>query len=132
IRDRTVTGVQTCALPIFAHLLLARIALQVGDSAGAEKETAESLARLECLQTPVLAYQAHLLEGQIAQARNHRQTARQAYLEAKRALETLRSRLQGEELKISFVKNRMEVYEALVDLFVSVDGTDISAEEAFG
>src|SRR5437660_7585147 len=117
---------------VLAHLLLGRIALQVGDSAGAEKETAESLARLECLQTPVLAYQAHLLEGQIAQARNHRQTARQAYLEARKALETLRSRLQGEELKISFVKNRMEVYEALVDLFVSGDRTDTSAEEAFG
>jgi len=117
---------------VLAHLLLGRIALQVGNSAGAETETAESLARLECLQTPVLAYQAHLLEGRIAQARNDRQRARQAYLEARKALETLRSRLQGEELKISFVKNRMEVYEALVDLFVSGDGTDTSAEEAFG
>src|SRR5437879_4445768 len=35
-------------------------------------------------------------------------------------------------VNISFIKNRMEVYEALVDLFVSGDGTDISAEEAFG
>src|SRR5207249_3601033 len=86
----------------------------------------------ECLQTPVLAYQAHLLEGQIAHARNDRQTAHQAYSEARKALETLRSRLQGEELKISFVKNRMQVYEALVDLYISGDGTDTSSEEAFG
>ncbi len=59
------------ALPgkaVLAHLLLARIALQVGDSAEAQRETEESLARLKGLQTPVLAYQAHLLEGQIAQA----------------------------------------------------------------
>src|SRR5437763_2796406 len=117
---------------VLAHLLLARIALQVGDSAEAEKETGESLARVECLQTPVLAYQAHLLEGQIAHARNDRQTAHQAYSEARKALETLRSRLQGEELKISFVKNRMQVYEALVDLYISGDGTDTSSEEAFG
>jgi CHAT domain-containing protein/tetratricopeptide (TPR) repeat protein len=115
---------------VLAHLLLARIALQVGDSAEAQRETAESLARLKRLETPVLAYQAHLLEGQIAQAGNDRVVARRAYLEARQALEALRSRLQGEELKISFVKNRMQVYEALVDLYVSGDGTDTSAEEA--
>ena len=116
---------------VLAHLLLARIALQVGDSAEAQEQTDESFARLNTLQTPVLAYQAHLLQGQIAQARNDRRAAHQAYLEARKSLETLRSRLQGEELKISFVKNRMQVYEALVDLYVSGDGTDTSAEEAF-
>ncbi len=116
---------------VLAHLLLARIALQVGDSAEAQKQTDESFARLNTLQTPVLAYQAHLLQGQIAQARNDRRAAHQAYLEARKSLETLRSRLQGEELKISFVKNRMQVYEALVDLYISGDGTDTSAEEAF-
>src|SRR5436853_1181723 len=121
------------ALPgkaVLAHLLLARIALQVGDSAEAHKQTNESLARLTGLQTPVLAYQAHLLEGQIAQARDDRAAAHQAYLEARKALEALRSRLQGEELKISFVKNRMQVYEALVDLYIAGDGTETSTEEA--
>ena len=115
---------------VLAHLLLARIALQVGDSAEAHKQTNESLARLAGLQTPVLAYQAHLLEGQIAQARNDRHAAHQAYLEARKALEALRSRLQGEELKISFGKNRMQVYEALVDLYIAGDGTETSTEEA--
>ena len=115
---------------VLAHLLLARIALQVGDSAEAQKETDQSLARLKGLQAPVFAYQAHLLEGQIAQARNDRPAAHTAYLEARKALEALRSRLQGEELKISFVKNRMQVYEALVDLYVAGDGSDTSTEEA--
>src|SRR5713101_5380130 len=115
---------------VLAHLLLARIALQVGDSEEAQKETDESLARLKGLQTPVLVYQARLLAGQIAQARNDRPAAHHAYLEARKALEALRSRLQGEELKISFVKNRMQVYEALVDLYIAGDGADTSAEEA--
>ena len=115
---------------VLAHLLLARIALRVGNSAEAQKQTNESLARLAGLQTPVLAYQAHLLEGQIAQARDDRAAAHQAYLEARKALEALRSRLQGEELKISFVKNRMQVYEALVDLYIAGDGTETSTEEA--
>jgi CHAT domain-containing protein len=113
-----------------AHLLLARIALQVGDAGEAQQETEKSLTRLKGVQTPVLAYQAHLLEGQIAHARNDRPAAHNAYLEARKALEALRSRLQGEELKISFVKNRMEVYEALVDWYIAGDGTDTSAEEA--
>lgn len=116
---------------VLAHLLLARIALAVEDFALAETETRVALARLAGLQTPVLAYQAHFLEGQIAQARGARQTAHRAYLEARKALETLRSRLQGEELKISFVKNRMQVYEALVDLYVSGQGAETSVEEAF-
>ncbi len=115
---------------VLAHLLLARIALQVGDSAEAQKETDECLARLKCLQAPVLAYQAQLLAGQIAQARNDLPAALHAYLEARKALEALRSRLQGEELKISFVKNRMQVYEALVDLYIAENGTGTSTEEA--
>jgi CHAT domain-containing protein len=121
------------ALPgkaVLAHLLLARIALQVGDPAEAQKETDESLARLEQLQTPVLAYQAHLLQGQLAQARNDRPAALQAFLVAKESLETMRSRLHGEELKISFLKNRMQVYESLVDLFIAGDGSDATTEEA--
>jgi len=115
---------------VLAHLLLARIALQVGDSAEARKETEESLARLTGLQTPVLAYQAHLLAGQLAHARNDRPAALQAYLEARKSLEALRSRLKGEELKISFVKNRMQVYEALVDLYIAGEKTQTSDEEA--
>jgi CHAT domain-containing protein len=115
---------------VLAHLLLARIALQVGDPAEAQKETDISLARLAQLETPVLAYQAHLLQGQLAQARNDRPAALRAFLEAKESLETMRSRLHGEELKISFLRNRMQVYEALLDLFISGDGSDATTEEA--
>jgi len=115
---------------VLAHLLLARIALQVEDPAEALKQTSESLARLKGVQSPVLSYQAHLLEGQIAQAGNKHPAAHAAYLEARKALEALRSRLQGEELKISFLKNRMQVYEALVDLYIAGDATTASAEEA--
>ncbi len=115
---------------VLTHLLLARIALQVADVGQAQKETDEALARLKAVETPMLAYQGHLLEGQIAQARNDRHAAHQAFLEARKALEALRSRLQGEELKISFLENRMQVYEALVNLYITGDRTDSSTEEA--
>src|SRR6266481_6809624 len=107
---------------VLAHLLLARIALQVGEPAVAESETDAALARIERLQVPVLAYEAHFLRGQLAFARGDRPAALAAYAEARKALEALRSRLHSEELKISFVKNRLQVYEALVDLHLS-DGT---------
>jgi CHAT domain-containing protein len=115
---------------VLAHLLLARIALQIGDPAEAQKETDESLSRLAQLQTPVLAYQAHLFQGQLAQARNDRPAALHAFLKAKESLETMRSRLHGEELKISFLKNRMQVYESLLGLFISGDGSDATTEDA--
>jgi len=116
---------------VLAHLLLARIAFQVGEAAVAEAETEAAVARIERLQAPVLAYQAHFLRGQLAQSRADRSAALAAYGEARRALETLRSRLHSEELKISFVKNRLQVYEALVDLHLSGETGETAAAEAF-
>jgi CHAT domain-containing protein/tetratricopeptide (TPR) repeat protein len=114
-----------------AHLLLARIAFQVGESVTAETETAAATARIERAQAPVLAYQAHFLRGQLAQSRGDRSAALAAYQAARKSLEALRSRLHSEELKISFVKNRLQVYEALVDLHLSGQQDRASAAEAF-
>ena len=114
-----------------ARLLLARIALQVGDLAMAEREAEAARAKLHSVQTPVLVYQTYFLLGQIASNREERSAALAAYQEARKALETLRAHLRGEELKISFVKNRMQVYEALVDLHLDGQGTDLPVDEAF-
>ncbi len=98
----------------------------------AAQETEAAIAKMKGLQTPVLAYQAHLLRGQLAQGRGDRGAAVEAYREACNSLETMRSRLHCEELKISFVKNRLQVFEALVDLHLSGQPGEISAAEAFG
>jgi CHAT domain-containing protein/tetratricopeptide (TPR) repeat protein len=114
-----------------AHLLLARIALQVGEFPIAQLETDAAIAKISGLQAPVLAYQTHFLRGQLAQTRGDRPAAYTAFQEARKSMEALRSRLHAEELKISFVKNRLQVYEALVDLHLSDDGGESSAAEAF-
>jgi CHAT domain-containing protein len=114
-----------------AHLLLARIALQVGELPVAQSETDAAAAKISGLQAPVLAYQTHFLRGQLAQTRGDRPSAYTAYQEARKSMEALRSRLHAEELKISFVKNRLQVYEALVDLHLSGDGGESSPAEAF-
>jgi CHAT domain-containing protein/Tfp pilus assembly protein PilF len=116
---------------VLSRLLLARIALQVGDLATAQSETQMAVMKLSNLQAPVLVYQSHLLLGQIARRQHERSAAYDAYREARKALEALRTRLQSEELKISFVKNRMQVYEGIVDLYLDAGNTEISVDEAF-
>jgi CHAT domain-containing protein/Tfp pilus assembly protein PilF len=116
---------------VLAHLLLARIALEVGDLGTAGSEGDAAVAKLSSVQTPMLLYQAHLVLGQISSSRGDRSAAYAAYQQARKTLETLRTRLQGEELKISFVKNRLQVYELLVDLYLDRQDAEISAGEAF-
>jgi CHAT domain-containing protein/Tfp pilus assembly protein PilF len=114
-----------------AHLLLGRIALQFGDLATAETETEAAMSKLDLLQAPVFFYQAHLLRGQIAHIRGERKTALQTYRDACKSLEMVRSRLHSEELKISFIKNRLQVYEALVELHLTGGEEETSTAEVF-
>jgi CHAT domain-containing protein/Tfp pilus assembly protein PilF len=122
---------------VLSRLLLARIALHLGDLAAAERDARAAISKVLTLQTPVLVYQAHLLLGQIAERDGDRAAAYTAYQEARKSLEALRTRLQSEELKISFVKNRMQVYESIVDLYLGAgDGQapgskPISVDEVF-
>jgi CHAT domain-containing protein/predicted negative regulator of RcsB-dependent stress response len=115
-----------------AHLLLARIAMHVGELEVAAKETEIAVGKIAGLQTPSLAYQAQMMQGQLAQGRGDSASALAAYREACKSLDTMRSRLHSEELKISFVKNRLQVYEALIELYLTGAAGEISAGEAFG
>jgi CHAT domain-containing protein len=117
---------------VLAHLLLARIALQAGDLALAKQEAETVIAKLWRVQTPELRYQAHFLLGQIAARRGDQAAALTGYQEARKALESLRTRLHTEELKISFVKNRLQVYDALVELYINGQAPQISVDQCFG
>src|SRR5258708_37036328 len=79
---------------------------------------------------PLLAYQAHFVMGQIEEAVNDLQQAQQHYRAATETLEILRGGVHGEELKISFVKNRLEVYENLVDLCLASSAAPGAQAEA--
>jgi CHAT domain-containing protein/tetratricopeptide (TPR) repeat protein len=117
---------------VVAYLLLARIALQFQDVAAAAKESESALAKVAAVEAPVLIYETNLLIAQTALRRGDKPAAYAALQEARRNLETIRTRLQREELKISFVRNRLEVYEALVALHFDNDSPQVPAEEAFG
>ncbi len=117
---------------ILCHLLLARLAFRSGDFAVAKSECASATGRLSSLEAPSLRFQAEFLSGQIAEAAGALPDAYNSFQRAREALETLRSNLHGEELKISFMKNRLEVYECLVDLCTRPAQNRDTAEEAFG
>ena len=69
--------------------------------------------------------------GQTEQLSGNLSQAYASFQKAREALETLRSSLHGEELKIAFMKNRLEVYESLVDLCLGDRERPDSAEESF-
>ncbi len=112
------------------HLLLARIALRLGDTAEALRRCDWALAEIAKAESPILAYHAQLLRGHALARAGDAAAAYDAYRIAKDALETLRSRLNGEDLKIAFVKNKGEVYERLVELCLDGHGSG-GFEEAF-
>jgi ATP/maltotriose-dependent transcriptional regulator MalT len=117
---------------VLCHLLLARLSLRTGELAAAHAESSRAIERLARLEAPVLQYQAHFLMGQIQQASGDLSGAYDSCQRARESLETLRSSLHGEELKIAFMKNRLEVYENLVELCLLRGERPDGAEESFG
>jgi len=114
-----------------AQLLLAQIALRTDNPDQAFKHANAALEKVAELDSPVLTYQAHLLLGNIYAARGNRERAYSSYQSARQSLETLRGNLRGEELKIAFIKNRLEVYENLVELCLARQNDQAASEEAF-
>ena len=117
---------------ILCQLLLARLDLQSGNHEAARQQCLEALQALSSLEAPLLAFQARFLMGKAEEATGNPQGAYKSYQLAREALETLRSSLRGEELKIAFMKNKLEVYESLVELCLGPSYGPAAAEEAFG
>jgi CHAT domain-containing protein len=113
---------------VLAELLLARIALRLNDTAAARGYCQSALARVSGMESPMLAYQAEFLMGEAERANGKADLAYGRYRKASESLEMLRANLRGEELKIAFFQNKVEVYENLVDLCLSGARP---AEEAF-
>jgi len=116
---------------ILCQLLLARLSLRTEKLESARTECRRALDRLTELEAPALSYQAHFLMGQIEHASGDAGAAYGFYQKARQELETLRSSLRGDELKIAFMKNRLEVYESLVEICLSDPGRKNSAVESF-
>src|SRR6266478_1859379 len=113
---------------VLAELLLARIAMRLGDTGLAKQHCGAALKDLANLDSPTLLYQAEFLMGEVERVTGNEDAAYQSYCRARTAVERLRSSLRGEELKIAFFENKLEVYESLVDICLRRQN---SFEEAF-
>ena len=83
------------------------------------------------LDSPILQYQGRFLLGCIDQAAGSYASAYLQYQQARHSLEGLRSNLYRDELKISFMKNKSELYERMVELCIDPDFNEGTDEEAF-
>jgi CHAT domain-containing protein len=116
---------------IHCRLLLSRLHFKSSDYAAAKEQCAVCAKEVAKLDVPALRYQTNLLMGQIQQATGDLESAYQSYREARESLESLRSGLRRDELKIAFVRNKQQVYESLVELCLSGKIPQASLEEAF-
>src|ERR1039458_4463908 len=117
---------------VLCQLLLVRIHLDRGQTAQAKLVCLAALDRLQQAETPALSYQAWYVLGVIEEALGSPVDAWQAYLKAHHHLENLRSHLKAEEMKIAFLKDKLEVYEALVRMCLGRDHSPLTLETAFG
>lgn len=113
------------------ELLLAALELRGSDPEEARRYCSAALSRLTHLDSPA-TYQAYFMLGQAEEASGNTELARQAYEQAFKKLEDLRSHLGKEELKIAFLKNKLAVYEGLVVTSLAVSFGMRAQKEAFG
>jgi len=116
---------------ILCRLLLARVYLRTGEIASARQACEAALSELTGKESPLLVYQANLVVGQVEEATGNLGAAEHHYRTARQVLETLRDGLYGDELKISFLENKLEVYENLVELCLARGPLPEAAQEAW-
>ena len=117
---------------ILCQLLLARLSLHASELEASRCHCQVALTQLGNLEAPVLRYQVHLVMGQIEETAGSVRVAYHCYQNARKTLEAIAGGLSGEELRIAFMQNRLEVYESLTNLCLNQEPSEGGAEEAFG
>jgi CHAT domain-containing protein/tetratricopeptide (TPR) repeat protein len=100
-------------------VLLARIDLQMSQPLAARDRCRLALQRLEALDIPASSAKAWFVRGQAEEALGDREAALAAYRTSHGLLESLRTHLHREELKISFFRDKLELYQSLVAITLS-------------
>lgn len=103
---------------VLCELLLARLDLKDSLIESATTRCNRALEMLKSVESPALAFEADFVIGQVEEARGGKRAALDSYERAHLSLERLRSHLQGEELKVAFLKDKLAVYESIVSLML--------------
>lgn len=112
-----------------SQLLGARSSLLWGKPGLAERQCLEALAILEETDLPLQLCQAQQLIGQIYLGSGASDEAYHHYQKARGLLEKARTALQNEEMKISFMGDKLEIYESLTQICLA--SNTHTPEEAF-
>jgi hypothetical protein len=114
------------------ELLQAQLQWKEGKPGEAREACIRILGSLDRDAGPSLRFHIHFVLGQVEQELGHWDAAWNSYQSARSEIENLRSRLWGDELKISILKDKLAVYEALVWLALWRRAPDAAfTEEAF-
>jgi CHAT domain-containing protein len=114
----------------YVELQLARLKLFLHDREGSESLCRSALEMIGEVEAPWLKYQCLHLLGQLTEQAGQEQEAYEYYAKAIEYLETLRSSIRVDEFKCTFLKDKLRVYEDMVDLCLRA-GTEEKLEEAF-
>jgi CHAT domain-containing protein len=101
---------------ILGLVVLARIAIALDEVAIAEDRLAEISSIIDHNRVPLFSFTYHVLCGQVAEIKKSSKEAERAYRLAAENLEQHQARIQHDDLKVTFLQGRNQVYEALVRL----------------
>jgi CHAT domain-containing protein len=116
---------------VLSYLLLAQLQLLMGEVTSAAQFCSLALAVLKQTELPALACQAQQLMGRIEMAAGRPERAYESYQEARRLLEAMRNDLRQDEMKISFMEDKLEIYEGLAHLCLDSRSIHHNPEQAF-
>jgi tetratricopeptide (TPR) repeat protein len=98
------------------EMMLGRLELRTGRAARAQVMVEDAIRHADRAEAAALAAQGYFVLGEIHEALANPEAAYAAFRQAHAGLETLRSHLAGEQLKIAFLEDKRAVYESLVAL----------------
>lgn len=116
---------------VLCYLLLARLAMECGELEAARNHCYQALGILENSKLPILQCQTDFILGQIEERQGKFEAAYRSFVKAQESIESLRSSLYRDELKIAFIKDKTSVYEHLVRLCIERKFPEASNEKAF-
>lgn len=119
LADQARTRFETLKIPsrrMLSLVLLGRIALAMDNIKEAEDCAREVSSIVAETAVPLALFPFHVLSGQIAECNQESEKAEQSYQMAAQDLELHHQWLQQDELRVTFLHGRNQVYEALVRL----------------
>ncbi len=114
------------------ELLSARLDAIGGQYDEARRRCRLALNRITDESYPAVQFQGEVILGQVEEAADRSKDALSAYRRAQQWIEVLRSNLVDEGLKISFLSDKLSVYEALVRLTCKGPISGEASREVFG